>query len=198
VRRYGEWRSNKSNALHLALLLKYGGFFVDLDVVSISPLIGTKSSIPSNSLGIQKQSGCDHAQFLSNTILRFDAGSIFIAKAIGLFLSSYSSESSDGHGLVTAAAKEVGSKVNTRIDAESGYSVADNEILHVLPRSRFYGNKVVFSSTNDPAFVEMQRQKVPTQHLSPAHIGGSSCSSLRIGIEAGSQRHSTANIISKK
>ena len=47
------WRSNKSNAMRIAMLLKYGGAYFDLDAISVQPIIGPNAKVPMNSVGAQ-------------------------------------------------------------------------------------------------------------------------------------------------
>jgi hypothetical protein len=95
-----QFLSNLSDGLRLAVLFKFGGVYLDMDVVSLQPLIGPLSRIPPNSVGIQDNDGggdtlsanddCHHDSFLNGGTMVFEAGNAFVGKLVHEFAQNFS------------------------------------------------------------------------------------------------------------
>jgi hypothetical protein len=83
------WRSNKSNAMRIAMLLKYGGAYLDLDAISLKPIIGPKSQLPLNSVGIQADENCGDGELTNGAVMVFEKGALFLHMMQSRFQQRY-------------------------------------------------------------------------------------------------------------
>jgi hypothetical protein len=75
--------------MRIAMLLKYGGAYLDLDVISLKPVIGPGSMLPPNSVGIQADENCGDAELTNGAVMVFEKGARFLRMMQSSFRKSY-------------------------------------------------------------------------------------------------------------
>jgi len=126
---YSKFRAtHQSDAFRLALIYKYGGFYIDLDTVTIRSLSQYKNIIGATKINAKSETPAH----LANGVFHFSAGHPLLWKTMEEFAKVYT-----GNTRV-----EVGPMLITKVVKAffnvSSISGLDNEMLTVLPSSIFY------------------------------------------------------------
>ena len=111
------WYAHEADLIRLILLYRYGGVYMDTDVILVKPL----DPLTVNTLGWQD----DHNHLLNTAFLFFEKGNMFLKSCLEEFVRGYDSYSWAGNGpfLVTRVWQE---------------SYTSSNAVHVLPYYTFY------------------------------------------------------------
>jgi alpha 1,4-N-acetylglucosaminyltransferase len=159
-----------SDGLRLALLFKYGGAYMDLDVVSLKPIIGpdTELNKSSNFLATQVDGAhcpcdCSWEDSLNGATMIFEKGSAFLQLAMPEFVAGFDAteHAENGPRLLTRLWRRL---YKPAADCVWPHKVPTDERLTVLPSKSFhvwhYGVACIHACHDPPLSDEVSRLQV--------------------------------------